>query len=249
MRVRTEVARAPVVALVIAVAALAAACGVSQATPVPASAAPVSAAPVSTALGSAAPATPAQSPAPSGAAPSTPPPATPAPAPSAAPAGTTAPVDSPAPPSPAGAVVEDPSLLSVLPASLAGVPVNHEAQAFAEAATDPAFAGNVQSAAFAVAVDGEDLASAVVARPNPGVYSETFFRDWRDSYNEGACGQSGGVTGNAQSEIGKQTVYIGTCAGGLRTYHAWLADKGLLVSAFSLGDRRFGELLMAGLQP
>ena len=242
MRVRTEVARAAVVALVIAVAALAAACGVSQATPAPASAAPVSATPVS-----AAPATPAQRPTPSGAAPSSAPPATPAP--SAAPAGTTAPVDSPAPPSPAGAVVEDPSLLSVLPASLAGVPVNHEAQAFAEAATDPAFAGNVQSAAFAVAVDGEDLASAVVARPNPGVYSETFFRDWRDSYNEGACGQSGGVAGNAQSEIGKQTVYIGTCAGGLRTYHAWLADKGLLVSAFSLGDRRFGELLMAGLQP
>ena len=242
MRVRTQVARAAVLALLLAAAALVAACGVSQATPAPASAAPVPATPVS-----AAPATPAQSPTPSGAAPSSALPATPAP--SAAPAGTTAPVDSPAPPSPAGAVVEDPSLLSVLPASLAGVPVNHEAQAFAEAATDPAFAGNVQSAAFAVAVDGEDLASAVVARPNPGVYSETFFRDWRDSYNEGACGQSGGVTGNAQSEIGKQTVYIGTCAGGLRTYHAWLADKGLLVSAFSLGDRRFGELLMAGLQP
>jgi len=242
VRVRTQVARAAVLALLLAAAALVAACGVSQATPAPASAAPVPATPVS-----AAPATPAQSPTPSGAAPSSALPATPAP--SAAPAGTTAPVDSPAQPSPAGAVVEDPSLLSVLPASLAGVPVNHEAQAFAEAATDPAFAGNVQSAAFAVAVDGEDLASAVVARPNPGVYSETFFRDWRDSYNEGACGQSGGVAGNAQSEIGKQTVYIGTCAGGLRTYHAWLADKGLLVSAFSLGDRRFGELLMAGLQP
>ncbi len=179
-----------------------------------------------------------------------PPPPTIAPATSPeAPAVTQPPAASPIAPTPAGAVVEDPTLLAVLPADVAGVPVTHEALAFTEAATDPAFAGNVEAAAFAVAVDGADLASAVVARLNPGVYSEAFFRDWRDTYDEGACGQAGGVVGNAETQLGEQAVYIGTCAEGLRTYHAWLADRGVVVSAFSLGDRRFGELLMAGLRP
>jgi hypothetical protein len=154
-----------------------------------------------------------------------------------------------APPSHAGAVIEDQSLLAVLPADVGGVAVAYESQAFADAVADTAFVQSVEAAAFAVAVDGEDLASAVVARPRGGLYSDAFFRDWRDSYNEGACGQAGGVAGNAETQIGEQTVYIGTCAGGLRTYHAWLADRGLLISAFSLGDRRFGEQLMAGLRP
>jgi hypothetical protein len=161
----------------------------------------------------------------------------------------TVPPETLAPPSPAGPVVEDPSLLAVLPADLGGVPVAHEAQAFADAAADTAFARNVEAAAFAVVVDGEDLASAVVAQLNPGVFSEAFFRDWRDSYDEGACGQAGGVARNAESQLGEQTVYIGTCAEGLRTYHAWIADGGLVISALSWGERRFGEQLMAGLRP
>ena len=152
-------------------------------------------------------------------------------------------------PTPAGAVVEDPSLLAVLPADLGGIVVAHEPQAFADAAGDEAFASNVQSAAFAVAVDGESLASAVVARLNPDTYTDAFFRDWRDSYNEGACGQAGGLVGNAESQLGEQTVYIGSCAGGLLTYHAWVESRGVIVSAFSLGDGKLGELLMAGLRP
>jgi hypothetical protein len=83
----------------------------------------------------------------------------------------------------------------------------------------------------------------------PGTWSEAWFRDWRDSYDEGACGQAGGVAGNAEAALGGRTVYIGTCAGGLRTYHAWLEGRGLLVSAFSVGKGRYGERLMAGLRP
>jgi hypothetical protein len=154
-----------------------------------------------------------------------------------------------APPSPAGDVVQDPSLLEILPAAINGIPVVLEEQGFADAAAVPDFAANVEAAAYGLVVDGEDLGSAVVARLDPGIYSEAFYRSWRDTYNEGACGQSGGVVGNAESQLGERTVYIGTCAGGLRTYHAWLEGRGVIVSAFSLGDRRFGELLMAGLRP
>lgn len=150
---------------------------------------------------------------------------------------------------PPGVAVEDPSLIAILPAAVAGQPVVLESQAFADAITDPAFATNVEAAAFGVVVAGNDLSSAMVARPVPGAWSEAWFRDWRESYDEGACGQAGGVAGTAEAQLGGRTVFIGTCAGGLRTYHAWLEDRGLLVSAFSVGEERYGEQLMAGLRP
>jgi hypothetical protein len=124
-----------------------------------------------------------------------------------------------------------------------------ESQAFIDALADPAFAANVEAAAFGVVVAGNDLASAMVARPVPGAWSESWFRDWRDSYDEGACAQSGGVAGNAEAQLGGRTVYVGTCAGGLRTYHAWLEGRGLLVSAISVGERRYGEQLITDLRP
>lgn len=148
-----------------------------------------------------------------------------------------------------GRAVEDPALFAVLPAEVAGSPVTLEPLAFAEAMADPGFATNIEAAAFGIVVAGNDLASAVVARPVDGVFTDAWFRDWRDSYNLGACAQSGGVAGNAEAEIGGRTVHIGTCSGGLRTYHAWIEDRGLLVSAFSIGEGRFGEQLMAGLRP
>ena len=57
------------------------------------------------------------------------------------------------------------------------------------------------------------------------------------------------MVGNAEAELGGRTVYIASCAGGLLVYHAWLDQSGVLVSMFSLGERRFGEQLMSGLQP
>ena len=138
----------------------------------------------------------------------------------------------------------------MLPADVDGVPVNLEHQAFVDASTtDAAFAQNVARAAFGVAVDGGDLVSGVVAELQPGLFSDAFFRDWRDSYDAGACGQSGGVVGNAETQIDGRTVYIATCAGDLRDYHTWLPERGAIVSAFALGGRRLGETLMEGLRP
>ena len=149
-----------------------------------------------------------------------------------------------------GGVVEDASLLGILPATVGGVDVSLEHQAFLDArSSDPGFAQNVRRAAFGVAASGSDLVSGVVAELEPGLFSDGFFRDWRDTYNQGACAQSGGVTGNAEAQIGSRTVYIATCAGGLRTYHAWLPERGTIVSALSLGDQHLGEALMAGLRP
>jgi hypothetical protein len=124
-----------------------------------------------------------------------------------------------------------------------------EPEAFAEAASDPSFVASVEAAAFPIAVSADDLASGVVALLRPGRFSDRFFRDWRDSYNEGACGQAGGVVGNAEAELDGRTVYITSCAGGLRVYHAHVAERDVIVSLFSVGERRFGEQLMKDLRP
>ena len=102
-------------------------------------------------------------------------------------------------------------------------------------ATDPDFARNVEAAVFAIVPGTDDLASGVVAKLRPGAYSDEMFRDWRDSYNEGACDQAGGVGGNAEAELGGRTVYIASCNGGMLVYHAYLPARGVIVSLFSLG--------------
>ena len=181
----------------------------------------------------------------------TPKPLTPSPAPSlaATSAPTAIPSSAPGSSPAAGGAVEDPSLLAVLPATVDGIDVTLEHQAFLDAITDPGFATNVRRAAFGVAVSGTDLVSGVVAELAPGTYSDAFFRDWRDTYNQGACGQAGGVVGNAEAQIGGRTVYIASCAGDLRVYHTWLPERGAIVSAFALGQKRLGEDLMGGLRP
>ncbi len=146
-------------------------------------------------------------------------------------------------------MILDETLLAALPPDVDGVLVTAEAQAFAEAASDLSFRSNVARAVFPIVASGNDLASGVVAQLIGGRYSDQFFRDWRDSYNEGACGQSGGAASTAETEIAGRTVYIDTCAGGLRTYHAWIESRGVIVSLFSIGEGRFGERLMAGIRP
>ena len=178
-----------------------------------------------------------------------------APAPSSSPSLASPAAESSASPSARSSPVASPSaawdetLLSILPAEVAGVPLKAEPDAFAAAAADPSFGADVASAAFATAFDAGDLTSGVVAKLRPGRYSASMFRDWRDTYDAGACGQAGGVGGHAQAQLGGRTVDITTCNGGLRVYHAWLPERGVIVSLFSLGDRRFGEQVMAGLRP
>ena len=147
-------------------------------------------------------------------------------------------------------VVMDPALLQILPPAIGAAKVEIEPESFAEAVRDPSFVASVDAAAFAIVVEAEDLASGVVAHLRPDVFSEAFYRSWRDSYDEGACAQAGGVARHA--EVGledDQTMYVTTCAGGLRVYHAYVAEREVIVSLFSTGERRFGEQLMTGLRP
>ena len=176
---------------------------------------------------------------------------TPTAATSSTPAGSPTSAGSPtAPPSNAQGVVVDPSLLDVLPAAIEGVPLEESPEGETESLSDPHL-GDVATAIVAgLAIDAAsgEFVYAVVVRLRPGQMGDERFRDWRDSFDEGACSQAGGVGGHAEADIDGRTVYIGTCAGGVRTYHVWLEAPGLLISASSLGERRFGEKLVEGLR-
>ncbi len=155
------------------------------------------------------------------------------------------------PGSPAGSVDVDPSLLSILPAEVAGVPVQPDPATAAEIAVDPSLATDVEAVAVALAVSpgsssGDDLVIANVVRLRPDVFNETYFRGWRDSYNGAACERAGGVTGNAEAEIDGRDVFIGSCANGAITYHLRYGED-VIVSITSVGNGRFGEQLVKNL--
>jgi len=152
--------------------------------------------------------------------------------------------------SPGGLVAIDASLLTVLPPAVDGILLNESPEGEAEALRDPALAGVATRMAAALALDpaSGEFVYAVVVAVRPGALDDEAYRDWRDSFDEGACSQAGGVVGRAEAEIGGRTVHIGSCAGGVLTYHVWLREPGLLVSASAVGERRLGERLVQGLR-
>jgi hypothetical protein len=153
-------------------------------------------------------------------------------------------------PVPTSGVVIDSRLLDVLPVTVEGLAVSENPEGETSALGDPQLALVGSSIAAGLAVDqaSGDFVYAVVVRLLPGAMDDGVFRDWRDSYDEGACSQASGVAGNAEAQIDGRTVYIGTCTGGVRTYHVWLEPQETLISASAVGNRRFGELLMQNLR-
>ena len=157
---------------------------------------------------------------------------------------------SPSPPDAATPITLEPGLLAYLPVSIEGTPVNEDLDVASEALLDPALPAIASGLDTAVAVDtgSGNLVTAWVVRLRPAQFGEEAWRQWRDSYDEGACSAAGGVVGNAQAEIDGRDTFITTCAEALRTYHVWLEEENVLVSASSIGDGRFGEKLMDSLR-
>ena len=162
------------------------------------------------------------------------------------------------PPSLPASVTVDPGLLEVLPAKIDGVTLEPDPATAAQVASDPLLADSALSIAVALAVGpgasdsagsaaSADLAVASVIRLRPDVFDEAFYQEWRDTYNEAACEIADGVQSEDKTEIGGRQTYTGTCVGGALTYHTYLVDQGFIVSITATGDRRFGELILAGL--
>lgn len=160
------------------------------------------------------------------------------------------PPSSPTPPGDGAPLAIDPQLLAFLPETVDGVAVVEDLDIAAEALGNAALTGFASGVAAAVAVDAGsgNLVTAWVVRLRPGAFGEELYRQWRDSFDEGACAAAGGVTGRAQAELGGRNTYVTSCVAALRTYHVWLEEHDVLISASSIGDDRFGEKLMSALR-
>lgn len=168
------------------------------------------------------------------------------------PPATTAPPATMSPPGLPAGVTVDPGLLEVLPTEIDGVALEPDPATAARIATDPLLAESALSLAVALAVapgssGSSDLAVASVIRLRPDVFDAAFFQEWRDTYNEAACEVAEGVQSEVEAQIGGRVAYVGTCAGGALTYHTYLEEQGFIVSITASGERRFGELVVAGL--
>ena len=149
------------------------------------------------------------------------------------------------------AILVDRSLLDVLPASIKGVPLVGNADGEAHDLTDPALAGEASALAAALAIDTKtgDFAYVSVVRLRIGVYSDAYFQSWRETFDEGACSQAGGVAqSSAEADLAGHHTFIGHCVGGILTYHVHLTPGDLIVSISALGDQRFGQLVVEGLR-
>lgn len=147
----------------------------------------------------------------------------------------------------------DGSLLALLPAAVDGVPLTADPATAAEIAADGSVAPFVDAVAVAtafgpIASDASvDYVVVTLAHLRPDAFGSAFHRVWRDTFDEAVCAQAGGVDGNAEADIAGHRTFIGTCAGGVRTYHIHLPGSDVLVSMQAAGERRFGEQVVAGL--
>jgi hypothetical protein len=148
----------------------------------------------------------------------------------------------------------DASLLDLLPPEVAGVALAADAATAADIATGGSLAPSVVGVAVAAAFGPQatdtnlDYVVVTLARLEPGVLDDTYFRDWRDSFDEAVCEQTGGIEGHAEAEIAGHQTFITTCAGGVRTYHVYLSTSNVVVSMQAAGEGRYGELVVRGLR-
>ena len=160
------------------------------------------------------------------------------------------PPPSPTPPDETSPIVLDPTLLAYLPEAVDGIAVIEDVDEAAVALSDPALPRIASAVDGAVAVDvgNGNLVYAWIVHLRPGVFTDGDYRQWRDSYDEGACAPAGGVVGRAEATIGGRQAFVTSCVAGLHTYHVWLKDQDILISASSIGEGRFGEKLVEGLR-
>jgi hypothetical protein len=167
-----------------------------------------------------------------------------------APSGTLGPPPSPTPPDESSPLAIDPALLEVLPADVAGFPVTESLEEATLAIGNSALQAIASAVDAAVAVDtaSGNVVYALVVQLRSDVFDDDAYRRWRDAYDQGACAAGGLVIGNLEAEIDGRAVHIGTCEGGFRTYHVLLTAQAVLISAWSLGEGGFGELLVSSLR-
>lgn len=156
-----------------------------------------------------------------------------------------------APSSPvAGGTIVDPSLLDRLPASVETVVLTPDAATAAEIAATIDTEAGVEAMAVAIYPSVEDYAVVTVARLRTDVFNENWFRDWRETFDEGVCQQAGGVDpGHSEIDLAGRQVFRSTCVGGVVIHHVWLSDARSLVSVQGAGPLDLGRMVIESIAP
>jgi hypothetical protein len=151
-------------------------------------------------------------------------------------------------------VEPDPSLLDLVPAAEAGATLTYDPDTTASVAADPTLAKSLNYLAIGLArpigaaPGAPDFAIVNVGFPrDENAVNDRWFRDWRDSYDKSACAQAGGVARHSQTDVSGVTVFIGACANGAFTYHALIADGGIVLSITSIGPADLGRSIVEHL--
>ena len=142
----------------------------------------------------------------------------------------------------------DDALLELLPRTLDGLDRQVDPDVNGSIATDPDLARLARSFATALYIDPatSEFAYVSVVRLRDQL-SAAEARSYRDSFDAAACSQAGGLSRTAEATIGSHHAYIGTCAGGVRTYHVELDEGDTILSVSEAGDRRLAERLIGGI--
>jgi hypothetical protein len=153
-------------------------------------------------------------------------------------------------PQASGPIAVDETLLRFLPASVGSINVVYSAEATQSVLNDATLARSASALVYGIALDPttNDVVVSAVVKLRPGVFNDAFYRTWRTTYDRAACGPAGGAAGSAEATIAGRLVYIGSCQGGAHTYHVYLDVAGVMVSATSVGAKRFGEQLIGSLR-
>jgi len=145
-------------------------------------------------------------------------------------------------------VAADPGLFAVIGGSRDGLNFVYDPDTTTRVAGDPDLARNAIGLAIGLfTVTGQqpaqDFAIVSVVQLRDSTVGDDWYRSYRDSYDEAACAQAGGVDRHSEAMIGTNDVFIGGCAGGAFTYHVRLPSRGVVVSMTAAGPARIGERL------
>jgi hypothetical protein len=146
------------------------------------------------------------------------------------------------------AVEADPGLFAFIGDAAGGLTFQYDTETTVRVAADPDLALNAVGLAIGLyTVPNQqpivDFAIVSIVRLRDATLDDAWYRSYRDSYDTGACAQAGGVERHAESTIGPNQVFIGTCAGGAFTYHVRLATQPIVVSITAAGPARLGQRL------
>jgi hypothetical protein len=152
-------------------------------------------------------------------------------------------------PSSSGAAAVDPSLLDLVPATAAGLTLTFDPDTTAMVAADPALAEDAAAVATGLAVPSGQATPAEfvivnLVRLRDASRDEEWFRSWRDSYDEAACERAGGIVRHAETQSAGRTVFIGSCAQGVLTYHVRIGAGVVVLSMTSIGPGHLGQTLI-----